>query len=194
MKIVLIGGSGGTGAQLATLAREAGHDVTVVSRKIQGSAADPAVAAEVVTGADAVVVTVGAAKGSKYQRTAVTTSVIAAMQDAGVRRLLVQSSLGAGGSASQLPGFFGLLTKVLLAGPLKDHDQQEDAVRASRLDWTIARPTGLTDKPATGSWRALEQGDEGTLSGTITRGDLAAWMLQALSDDATIGRAVGLSN
>lgn len=194
MRIVLIGGSGGTGAQLAQLAREAGHDVVVVSRKVQGSATDPDVASAVVDGADAVVITVGAAKGVTNHRTAVTVSVIRAMQDAGVRRLVVQSSLGADGSASQLPGFFGLLTKLLLAGPLKDHDQQEAAVRASGLDWTIVRPTGLTDKPPTGSWRALAMGDAGKLGGTITRADLAAWILQALEDDTTIGRAVGISN
>lgn len=62
------------------------------------------------------------------------------------------------------------------------------------LDWTIVRPTGLTDKPATGAWRALEPSQEGKLGGTITRADLAAFMLQALTDDATIGSAVGISN
>lgn len=194
MRIAVVGGSRGTGAQFTELARAAGHDVVVVSRNVQGSAADPAVAAKVVADVDAVVITVGAAKGVRHQRALVTSTVVEAMQAAGVRRLVVQSSLGAGGSASQLPGFFGFITKVLLAGPLKDHDAQEDAVRASGLDWTIVRPTGLTDKPATGAWRALEPSQDGKLGGTITRADLAAFMFQALTDDATIGSAVGISN
>lgn len=203
MKITLVGGSQGTGARLAALAREAGHDVTIVSRAadaagagrvITGDATDPTVAAEAVTGADAVVVTVGGAKGVPHQRTAVTKSVIKAMEEAGVRRLLVQSSLGAGDSTSQLPGPIGLITRLLLAKPLADHNEQEAAVRTSGLDWTVVRPTGLTDKRPTGAWRALEVADQGRLGGTITRADLAAYMLRVLEDDATIGKAIGVSN
>lgn len=203
MKITLVGGSKGTGARLAALAHAAGHDVTVVSRSadasaagrtITGDATDPTVASEAVTGADAVVVTVGGAKGVRHQRTAVTTSVIEAMKEAGTRRLLVQSSLGAGDSTSQLPGLIGLITRVLLAKPLADHNEQEAAVERSGLDWTVVRPTGLTDKPATGTWRAFEVADQGRLGGTITRDDLAAYMLRLLEDDTTIGKAIGVSN
>lgn len=35
------------------------------------------------------------------------------------------------------------------------------------LDWTIVRPSGLTDKPAAGSWQALETSEPGTLCGLI---------------------------
>lgn len=203
MKITLVGGSKGTGARLAAIARTAGHHVTIVSRGtdasgsdrlITGDATDPAVATEAVVGADAVVVTVGGAKGTRHQRTAVTKSVIEAMEGAGVRRILVQSSLGAGDSTSQLPGAIGLITRLLLAKPLADHNEQEAAVAASDLDWTVVRPTGLTDKQPTGTWRALEVNDQGRLGGTITRTDLATYMLQVLEDDTTIGKALGVSN
>ena len=72
MKLTVIGGSQGTGAELAELARQAGHEVAVVSRSgrapagarvVTGSATDPEVARRAVDGADAVVVTVGGAKG-----------------------------------------------------------------------------------------------------------------------------------
>ena len=62
------------------------------------------------------------------------------------------------------------------------------------LDWTIVRPSGLTDKPATGSWQALETSEPGTLCGTITRADLAACMLEVLEDNVTIGSALGVSS
>ncbi|MTB87596.1 SDR family oxidoreductase [Aeromicrobium senzhongii] len=203
MKITIIGGSQGTGAELARLASAAGHEVTVLSRSgsapagarsITGSATDPASAAAAVTGADAVVVTVGGAKGVRHQRAAVTAEIVTAMEQAGVRRLVVQSSLGAGDSARQLPGVLRWITPLLLASPLADHNAQEAAVMSSGLDWTIVRPTGLTRKPSTGAWTALEVGQPGTLRGTITRADLAAYLLQVVQDPSTIGAAIGISN
>lgn len=116
------------------------------------------------------------------------------MEQAGVSRLLVQSSLGAGDSGSLMPAPLRLLMKAALASPLADHDEQEAAVTASALQWTIVRPTGLTDKPALGRWKALQVGQRGRLGGTIPREDLAAFMLQALEDEALIGAAVGISS
>lgn len=202
MKITVIGGSQGTGRNVAEQAREAGNDVTVVSRSgkvpdgvrsVVGDATDPKVAEEAIAGADAVVITVGGSKGSPRHRTDVTKAAIEAMRRAGVRRLVVQSSLGAGDSGQQLPQPFRLFAKVALAKPIADHNAQEDAVRASGLDWTIVRPPGLTDQPATGEWLALEVGDGGTLNGRISRADLAAFILASLDSDAA-GREVGVSS
>lgn len=203
MKLTIIGGSQGTGALLAGLALDAGHGVTVVSRsgaapagarKVVGSATDPVVAREAVAGADAVVIAVGGAKGVRRQRAEVTRSIVAAMAESGSRRLVVQSSLGAGDSGAQLPLPLRLLMKVVLATPLADHDEQESVVRSSALDWTIVRPTGLTTKPATGRWRAHEVGDGGKLGATIPRADVAAYLLEVLSDDSRTGRAFGISS
>lgn len=200
MNITIIGGSKGTGAQLATIAIDADHDVTVVSRSgtapagariVAGDATDADVLREAIAGA--VVVTVGGAKGVENQRATVTKAVLAAMEDVGVRRLIVQSSLGAGDSGAQMPAPLRVLMNAVLAKPLADHNAQEAAVFASDLDWTVIRPTGLKDKPATGTWRALEVSDEGTLSGSIPRGDVAACMLVSLGDDATTGKALGVS-
>lgn len=202
MKITLIGGSQGTGAALAALARAAGDEVTVVSRRgiaptadrvVPGDARDPDVLAAALAGTEAVIVTVGGAKGVTHQRTAVTGSVIAAMQSAGISRLVVQSSLGAGGSSPLLPGPLGVLTKLALAVPLKDHDAQEAAVRASGLEWTIVRPTGLTSGAPSGRWRTAETRGDARLRGSIARRDLAAFLLEILADRSTIGRAIGIS-
>lgn len=202
MKITIVGGSKGTGACLATLAHAAGHEVTVVSRTgrapagigvVTGDAIDPAIAAAAVAGADAVVVTVGGSKGVPRQRAAVTRSIIGAMKVAGARRIVVQSSLGAGDSEAQLPVPLRLVTRVVLAKPLADHNDQESALRGSGLDWTILRPTGLTDKSPTGTWRAFEVVGDGKLRGSIPRGDLAALMLETLGNDASVGKALGVS-
>ncbi|MEB7503525.1 NAD(P)-binding oxidoreductase [Arthrobacter koreensis] len=203
MKLTIIGGSKGTGAKLASLAQAAGHEVTVLSRSGQGpegvrvltgDAGDPAAAASAVAGADAVVVTVGGAKGNPKHRAAVTRTVIDAMKKQGVQRLMVQSSLGAGDSGSLMPAPLRIAMKVALAKPLADHNEQEAAAQGSGLDWTIVRPTGLTDKEPTGSWQVLQTSEPGTLRGSIPRADLAACMLDLLEDADSIGKAVGVSS
>lgn len=92
MKITVVGGSKGTGAQFAKLAHQAGHAVTVLSRSGQapsgvralaGDATDAQVVRDAVAGADAVVLTVGAAKKVPHQRALITQTVIAAMHDTG---------------------------------------------------------------------------------------------------------------
>lgn len=202
MKIVIVGGSRGTGARLAALAHEAGHEVVAVSRRgiapvpgvqaVAGDAGDPAVAARAVEGADAVVVTVGGAKGTPRHRAAVTRSVVAGMQASGARRLVVQSSLGAGDSAAQLPVLVRGLTRLVLGRALADHDEQESAVTGSGLDWTIVRPAGLTNGPATGDWRAAEVTRGAKGFGSISRADLAACLLGVVQDGATVGKALGV--
>lgn len=202
MKITIIGGSQGTGAHLAALAHQAGHEVTTVSRSgvtpagthvVMGNACDPSVVTEAIAGADAVVVTVGGAKGVRHHRAAVTQVVVAAMAKTATRRIVVQSSLGAGDSAKQLPAFLRPVMKVLLAKPLADHNAQESVVTSAGLDWTFVRPTGLTNKPGTGAWKALEVTSQERLGGSIPRVDLAGCLLEILEDNSTIGKALGVS-
>lgn len=140
MRITIVGGSKGTGARLAEAARDAGHEVTTLSRSgdgpsgvtnLPGDATDPTSLRDALSGADAVVVTVGGAKGVRHHRSAVTHAVVEAMRAEGVRRLVVQSSLGAGDSDSQMPLPLRVVMKALLARPLADHDRQESIVRDS---------------------------------------------------------------
>ncbi|WP_040283768.1 NAD(P)-dependent oxidoreductase [Tessaracoccus massiliensis] len=203
MRITVIGGNSGTGAERVRLAAERGHDVTCFSRSgakdlpvgaldVRGDALDHAAVKQAIDGADAVVVTVGGAKGSSRHRAKVTRSVIRAMRDAGVRRLIVQSSLGAGdsGALMALPG--RLIAKTVLAAPLADHNDQEAAVFASGLDWTVVRPGGLNDKPATGAVVAQETAEGRAMKAMISRADVAEYIVSILDDATTHGKALGL--
>lgn len=113
-----------------------------------GDATDAGVLREALAGADAVVVTVGGAKGVPRARTAVTEAVVAVMEEA--------------------------------------------AVSASGLDWTIVRPSGLSNKPAVGRWQARRTSELGTLGGSIARADLAGYLLEVLGDEGTVGAAIGV--
>lgn len=200
-KITVVGGSRGTGRAVVEAALAANHDVTVVSRSgtgvgaahvVTGDATDPDVARRAVAGADAVIVCVGGVKGKTRPRTEVTRAVVDAMRHEGVRRLLVQTSLGVGGSEKQLPVPLRQIAPIMLAKPLADHDAQEDVVRASGLDWTIVRPAGLTDRPATHRWRARSDG-AGTLGGRVSRADVADCLLSCLDDSSSVGAQLGVS-
>ncbi|MFZ0529833.1 MAG: NAD(P)-binding oxidoreductase [Propionicimonas sp.] len=203
MKITVVGGSKGTGAQVVRIAAAAGHQVTCLSRsgtatspegvrELTGDALDPEVARTAVAGADAVVVTVGGTTGSDRHRAEVTRSIIAAMAAAGVRRLVVHSSLGVGDSMELMPAPARLFARTVLARALADHAEQEAATEASGLDWTIVRPGGLTDGPATGSSVAQETAEGRPMKGRISRADVATQIIATLDDPATVGRALAL--
>ena len=203
VNMTVVGGNAGTGAQVVRLAAEAGHSVTCLSRTgrmaassqvrdVVGDATDAAVVASAIDGADAVVVAVGGSAGADRNRTAVTRSVIAAMEAAGVRRLVVHSSLGVGDSMSLMPAPVRVFARAVLGKALADHAEQEAAVQASGLDWTIVRPGGLTDDPATGNYVAQTTSEGRPMKNRISRVDVAGHILQILNDPASYGQALAM--
>ena len=70
-------------------------------------------------------------------------AVIAAMQAAGVRRLIFVTSLGI---YDELPGEFQKWNKAMIGEELKPFRRAADAIEASGLDYTILRPAWLTDE------------------------------------------------
>jgi hypothetical protein len=67
------------------------------------------------------------------------------------------------------------------------------AVTGSDLDWTIARITRPTDKPATGTVRAGFLGVDQVRS-AMTRADIAAFLVAQLTDDTYHHAAPAISN
>jgi uncharacterized protein YbjT (DUF2867 family) len=161
-------------------------------KDVMGDAADPAVARSAVEGADAVVITVGGSAGADRNRAVVTRSVIAAMQEAGVRRLVVQSSLGVGDSMSLMPAAVRVFARTVLGKALADHAEQEAAVEASGLDWTILRPGGLADGPATGTYVAQTTAEGRQMKNRINRADVAAHIISILEAPASYGKAFAM--
>jgi len=157
-----------------------------------GDARDSAVVRAAIAGTDAVIVTVGGASGADRHRAEVTRSVIAAMRSAGVRRLIVQSSLGVGDSMNLMPAPGRLFARTVLGKALADHAEQEAAVAASGLDWTVVRPGGLSDGPATGTYIAQETAESRPMKARVTRADVATHIIRILDDPATLGSALAM--
>jgi len=74
---------------------------------------------------------------------------VEAMREAGVRRLVCQSTLGVGSSGQHLTFWWRyVMFGALLRRAFADHVAQEAVVEASGLDWTIVRPSAFTDASA----------------------------------------------
>ena len=78
----------------------------------------------------------------------------------------------------------------LLRRPFRDHEVQERMVRESGLEWVIARPGRLTDGPADGKYVAKTMIEK--VPGTISRSDVAMFLVRATEETQWIGHAVQL--
>jgi putative NADH-flavin reductase len=194
MQIALFGVTGGTGRQVLEQALAAGHRVTALVRDptklgqanggltvIEGNVLNRSDVARTVAGSDAVICALGNTRNNPATVVSTgTQNIVEAMRQHNVRRLIVVTSLGVGDSKEQVPFFFKVLSWTVLRNAMREKAAQEAIVRASGLDWTIVRPGGLTDGPRTGRYRAGL--DPKIKAGQIARADVAAFLLQQLTD------------
>jgi putative NADH-flavin reductase len=209
MRIVVFGANGPTGHQLLDQALAAGHQVVAVTRRpdtmpardgltVAGAdVADAEAVSAAVAGADAVLSTLGV----PFSRRPITVystgarSIIAAMREHGVRRLVVVSS-GATEPAQHPSGsaLFNYVLQPFVVNVLgrtlyDDMRRMEKLVRESGLDWTVMRPSGLLDTPGVTDYLVAEDFADGRFT---SRADLAASMLAQLSDDRFVGKAAAV--
>nr|WP_321985942.1 SDR family oxidoreductase [uncultured Lichenicoccus sp.] len=198
MRILVLGATGGTGRQIVREGVAAGHAVVALVRSktkaeglagaaiVEGNARDEAAVRCALDGCDAVICSLGTGLSPLRAVTLLSVAtrvLLAAMQQAGIRRLVCITGVGAGDS--RLHGGFlydRLFQPTLLRTVYQDKDRQEALIRASGLDWVILRPTMLTDTPATGQVRATTD-LAGVHGGKISRADVARFAVRQLSSD-----------
>ncbi len=196
MNILVLGATGGTGRQIVRTAAAKGYEVTALVRNaataqdvgaaslIEGDARDDAVLGRALDGCDAVISSLGTALSPFREVTllsSATTSLVAAMKKAGVRRLVCITGMGAGDSRGH-GGFFydRIFQPLLLRNVYADKDRQEAVVKSSGLGWIIVRPSMLTDKPATGRVRAMTDLSQ-FHGGSISRADVASFVVDQVT-------------
>ena len=79
----------------------------------------------------------------------------------------------------RLTAFTKVLSGITMRAALKDRSIAEDILRNSGRDWVIAHAARLTNKAASGQAEELPEGTQLSMSRTISRADLAAWLLEA---------------
>ncbi len=206
MKLVVLGATGGVGLEIVKQALNHGHAVTALVRSperlaafqeritiIQGDLLNRRDIARVLEGQDAVLSALGPrdprANGKLLQTFA--TALTDAMQHTSTRRVIVVSVAFLFKDAIIPPAY--LFGRLLFPHHVADAAAMEEILMKSGLDWTILRPPQFTDKPRTGTYRVRE-GHLPRFGFTISRADVADYMIKAAEDSATIGKINAVSN
>jgi uncharacterized protein YbjT (DUF2867 family) len=205
MRIVIAGGHGKIALLLERLLAERGDQAVGLIRNrahvadVQQTGAEAVVCdleaasaddvAVLLSGADAVVFAAGAGAGSGAPRKdsvdrAASVLMADAAGQAGVRRLVQISSMGAG--QPPRPG-----TDEVWAAYIAAKTAAEADLRSRDLDWTIVRPGRLTDAPATGKVRLAAPPIP---AGTVPRADVAAVIAALLDDPGTRRQTLELTS
>ena len=206
MKLVIFGATGSIGRQLVEQALAQGHGVTALARNpvkldlkhpnlkvFQGDVMDFAAVEKAVQGQEAVLCALGAGRKGTI-RSEGTRHIVQAMEKAGVRRFICQTTLGVGDSQGNLNFFWKrIMFGMILREAFKDHVNQENYIKQSRLDWTIVRPAAFTDGKRTGVYRHGFTARDKALTLKISRADVADFMLKQLADDTYLHKTPGLS-
>jgi putative NADH-flavin reductase len=202
MRLFILGATGGTGKHLVDLALQRGHHITAFVRSpqklprhnhltiVEGDPQHHDQLTRVLPGHDVILSTLGAiGREPTTLLSDCARSTVASAHASGVRRLCVVSS------ALLFPdaGLVGaLLSRFVFGNVLRDSLAMEQVVKNSSLDWTIVRPVRLTNGSCTGKWRfEADRIPRGGFS--ISRADVAHFLLEAIEHDAHLKQVIGLS-
>lgn len=208
MKLTIFGATGRTGQLLVKQALEAGHELTVYVRNsnaikfqnknlkvIQGELHEKAKLKDAVSGADACISVLGGNSLTKHATIICEgiENIISAMEACGVKLFIYLSSLGAGESKYLMSPIARLLiVHFLLRIPLQDHTRNQHFIAKSKLQWTILQPGGLTDNELTGIYKSGSELIQIKGSPSISRANVAHFILTEAIQSKFIGKEVWL--
>jgi putative NADH-flavin reductase len=203
MKLLILGATGPTGRQLVSRALEAGHSVAALVRDprkvtelievIEGDATNASAVAGAARGRDAIVSALGTSKSLKGGIMMRTVPVLLpAMQQNGVKRLILQSSFGVAESFVEATTIQKFFFRTFLRSIYADKAKADAMIEASPLEWTIVRPVRLTNGPRTGKYRVSERFDaRGPKS--VSRADVADFVIREVNERAWIRKIAVIS-
>ena len=211
--ITIIGASAGVGLETVTKSLEAGHTVTTLSRTTgnlpthpnltirQGSATNAADVKQAITGADAIIVTIGTgtkidwptiSKGTTLYTDAATV-LLTALKDLKMQvPLVVVTGFGAGDSKEYLNLFLKVIIRLLLGKIYNNKTRMEELISSNYKNWVMVRPGVLTNKPETGHYRAFNRPGKDLKIADIARADVAHFLVKQAEAPTEIGKYITL--
>jgi putative NADH-flavin reductase len=204
MKIIVFGASGRTGRELVKQGLDLGHEVTAFVRNpaklniahknlnvIQGDVINYRDVDNAVKRNDAVISALGASSPFRYDQSIVDglVNIIQALHANNISRLIYMSFVGVKQSRNQAGFVIKYIAPKLLATEIAGHEAREHLIRKSELNWTIVRPPTLTNGKGIGLYRAGEKLSTGGFTVTISRSDVADFMLSQLTDNSYLKKS-----
>jgi putative NADH-flavin reductase len=201
VRLTVFGGTGHVGRQLLGQALQEGHEVTALARDpdrlpmrdrlrpVRGDVRDPVAVRQAIAGGDAVLSALGQRGFRKVTVCADgMRTILPAMSDLGVSRLIAVSGYGVAGSRGNL---YSAIAWISIRSIMRDKEAMEELIRHSTAEWTIARPAILTNG---GLAAAYQTGTDLRLTpaSRISCADVAHFMLRALSDDGSVRHALAI--
>ena len=161
MRVLIFGASRGIGLETARQALEAGYGVRTFARSsaanlnsnsslenFRGNALNVEDVKTALVGVDVVIQTLGVGIGELLRPvhlfSEATEILIGAMKTQKVKRLICLTGFGAGDSRASISCLQRLPFQVVFGRAYDDKSLQEQLIKDSELDWTIARPGVLT--------------------------------------------------
>ena len=203
MRLLVFGAAGRTGQLIVAKALGHGHEVTAFVhdsplgpdhprlQMVSGDVRDAAAVRDIMTGHDGVAYALSATSGGSHLHEDGIANVIYAMAEKRVPRLVAVSAAGTfDRNSPRLSVAYRALAATVLRSTYDDLEAMERRIMATDLAWTIVRPVGLSDEPATGHYRVSLDGSLLTKSKRISRSDVAALAVKALETDTYWRRAV----
>ncbi len=209
MKLLIIGGTGGTGRQIIKQALEQGHQLTVLARNpaklklihpnlqiTKGNVLNFSDVENATIGQDAVLSALG------HKRFIIKTSILSsgtkniikAMENHQVSRLINITALGINDSKFKMGLYYTLFViPFILFFYFRDKSKQERLIQNSKLDWTIIRPGQLYNGKKRGRYQHGPKVGHYILTKIISRADVAHFMLTQLDDSSYLRKTPGIT-
>ena len=197
MRIAILGAAGQLGREVVCALVARRHGVCAVVRRRPDPEFDAAVIVRLadarnrtqleaaMSSLDAVVNVIGGGTLRRNDVASSTTAIaVAAAEETKVKRYIAMS---AGMVELDWPLFKYLLQPLIFRHILAEHRRVEAIVGASSLDWTIVRPSALTNHPSKGYLVSLNLQSRAYMT---TRADVAAFIADELERNEYVRQAV----
>jgi uncharacterized protein YbjT (DUF2867 family) len=193
MHLLVLGGTGATGRVLVDQTLAAGHSIRALVRSpdkltgvdsrlevVVGEATSQEDVKSALSDVDAVLSTLGSNTGTVL--TDATRAIVAGATANRVKRVVMLSSFAVLHDRLSVPA--KLMARLAMRAMVRDKVAAEQVLRASDLDWMLVHAVRLSNGPATGRSRVLPDGTNLGLTTSISRADVATFLLDAATSDA----------